>query len=223
MLKRSIIETADGSKTIKIEDWNEQYHSIHGALQEAKHVYIEAGLKNFLNNFQCSEIIRIMEIGFGTGLNAYLTAVESNNQLNKIFYHGIEAYPLKSIELKKLEYHKITGLDPEVFHKIHRCSWGVEHEISPNFSIFKRKQLFSTIDDINFFDIIYFDAFGPRVQPELWSEKIFLKMYKALKPKGVIVTYSAKASVRRILLKIGMKVERLSGPPGKREMLRAVK
>ena len=223
MIKRSIIRTSDGSKTIQIKDWDEQYHSIHGALQEAKHVYLEAGFKTYLNRIPNLKNLNILEIGFGTGLNAYLTAFESIKHPIKTYYHAIEAYPLKKQELKELEYDKLSDLDPLIFHKIHDCSWGKMNQISPEFSIIKRQEFFSDINDINFFDIVYFDAFGPRVQPELWGVEIFLKMYNALKLNGVLVTYSAKGSVRRTMQNIGFKVERINGPVGKREMLRSTK
>ena len=223
MIKRSIIHTSDGSKTIQIKDWDEQYHSIHGALQEAKHVYLEAGFKTYLNRFPNLKNLNVLEMGFGTGLNAYLTAFESIKYPIKTYYHAIEAYPLKEQELKDLEYDKLSDLDPLIFHKIHDCSWGNMNQISTEFSIIKRKEFFSEINDINFFDIVYFDAFGPRVQPELWGVEIFLKMYNALKLNGVLVTYSAKGSVRRTMENIGFKVERINGPVGKREMLRSTK
>ena len=223
MIKRSIIRTSDGSKTIQIKDWDEQYHSIHGALQEAKHVYLEAGFKTYLNRFPNLKNLNVLEIGFGTGLNAYLTAFESTKYPIKTYYHAIEAYPLKEQELKDLEYDKLSDLDPLIFHKIHDCSWGNMNQISTEFSIIKRKEFFSEINDINFFDIVYFDAFGPRVQPELWGVEIFLKMYNALKLNGVLVTYSAKGSVRRTMQNLGFKVERINGPVGKREMLRSTK
>lgn len=223
MIKRSIIQTSDGSKTIQIKDWDEQYHSIHGALQEAKHVYLEAGFKTYLNRNPNLKNLNVLEIGFGTGLNAYLTAFESIKYPIKTYYHAIEAYPLKKQELKELEYDKLSDLDPLIFHKIHDCSWEKMNQISPEFSIIKRQEFFSDINDINFFDIVYFDAFGPRVQPELWGVEIFLKMYNALKFNGVLVTYSAKGSVRRTMQNIGFKVERINGPVGKREMLRSTK
>lgn len=222
-MKRSIITTSDGSKTIQIEGWNEQYHSIHGALQEAKHVYINAGLKTFLERQPKQNALTLLEIGFGTGLNALLTALESLNISQEICYHGIEAYPVEAEELQALGYHTLIGSDPSIFQNIHNCSWHENHKILPHFSIVKRQAFFSDIAEVNAFDIIYFDAFGPRVQPNLWIESIFKKMYEALRPNGLLVTYCAKGSVRRCMQAVGFEVERLPGPPGKREMLRAVK
>lgn len=222
-MKRSIITTSDGSKTIQIEGWNEQYHSIHGALQEAKHVYINAGLKTFLERQPKQNALILLEIGFGTGLNALLTALESLNISQEICYHGIEAYPVEVEELQLLGYHTLIGSDPSIFQNIHNCSWHETHKILPHFSIVKRQAFFSDIAEVNAFDVIYFDAFGPRVQPNLWIESIFKKMYEALRPNGLLVTYCAKGSVRRCMQAVGFEVERLPGPPGKREMLRAIK
>ncbi|MDL5511616.1 tRNA (5-methylaminomethyl-2-thiouridine)(34)-methyltransferase MnmD [Arenibacter sp. M-2] len=219
-MKRKIITTADGSKTIQIEDWNEQYHSVHGAVQEAYHVFIKNGLSLF-HDRQLS----IMEIGFGTGLNALITLLESEKQGLEVAYTGVEAYPVLPEELEQLEY---TGALDAVyleqhFFKMHQTSWEEAHSMSANFSLLKRQIDFRQISDIDLFDLIYFDAFGARVQPELWTEEVFAIMYRALKQNGVLVTYSAKGSVRRAMQAVGFVVERLPGPPGKREMLRALK
>ena len=219
-MKREIIKTSDGSTTIHIPEWNEQYHSIHGAIQEANHVYIQHGL-----NYKTTNEIAVLEIGFGTGLNSFMTFLEA--QENKLFieYVGVEAYPIFEEELLKLNYVAELGAIQftKIFESFHSCSWEEKHQITPNFSLLKRKQFFHEIDDENKFDVIYFDAFGARVQPELWTEEIFFKMYLALKSEGVLVTYAAKGSVRRAMQSVGFSVERLPGPPGKREMLRAVK
>lgn len=222
-MKRSIITTADGSKTIQIEDWNEHYHSTHGALQEAKHVYIETGLHEFINRYPQQKQLSILEIGFGTGLNAMLTATNELAKQKLITYHGIEAYPVSDEELKALDYDTLVPSSSLVFDKLHNTSWGIEHKISTNFTLLKRQEFFSDLEDVNAFDIVYFDAFGPRVQPELWTTHIFKCMYRAMRPQGILVTYSAKGSVRRALQEVGFLVERLPGPPGKREMLRAIK
>ena len=219
-MKREIIKTSDGSTTIHIPEWNEQYHSIHGAIQEANHVYINNGLK-----YKSSNEIAVLEIGFGTGLNSFMTFLEA--QENKLFieYVGVEAYPIFEEELLKLNYVAELGATQftKIFESFHSCSWEEKHQITPNFSLLKRKQFFHEIDDENKFDVIYFDAFGARVQPELWTEEIFFKMFLALKSEGVLVTYAAKGSVRRAMQSVGFSVERLPGPPGKREMLRAIK
>lgn len=212
--------TADGSTTIHITEWDEQYHSKHGAIQEAKHVFIKNGLSLFAN-----QKISILEIGFGTGLNCFITFLEAPKMNLVIDYVGIEAYPLVADEVEKMNY--VAQLEANefagIFNKMHQQDWELKGEISPEFSLTKRKQFFNEVNDENKFDLIYFDAFGARVQPELWTEEIFEKMYKALKPEGVLVTYSAKGSVRRAMLAVGFLVEKLPGPPGKREMLRANK
>ena len=224
-MKREIIITSDGSTTIHIPEWNEQYHSKHGAIQEAKHVFIKKGLEfyNAEKESQSNNEIAILEIGFGTGLNAFITLLEAQNQ--KVNYVGVEAYPVADDEIQKLNY--VKELDAENFNnefqKIHETSWETKHDITPNFSLTKRQQFFEDITDKDSFNLIYFDAFGARVQPDLWTENIFKKMFEALKSGGVLVTYAAKGSVRRAMQSVGFSVERLEGPPGKREMLRAVK
>lgn len=219
-MKREIIITSDGSSTIQLPEWNEQYHSIHGAIQEAQHVFIKSGLKLFSNRE-----INILEIGFGTGLNCFITFLEAVNLDLKTNYIGIEAYPVEQNEIEKLNY--VEELKAENFSKefnlMHTNDWGVNSVISNHFNLEKRKQFFNEIEISNEIDLIYFDAFGARVQPELWTEAIFEKMFKALKNEGKLVTYSAKGSVRRAMQAVGFEVERLPGPPGKREMLRATK
>ena len=225
-MKRKIITTSDGSKTIQIEDWNEQYHSIHGAINEANHVFIKHGLL-----FYCSEIkdnqsegINILEIGFGTGLNAFLSLIETERQRLIIDYVGIEAYPITSGEIEQLNYVElISESHRSLFNKMHETSWEEAHDISNSFRLEKQQKLFKDITDNNRYDIVYFDAFGARVQPELWTEEIFKLMYQTLKTNGILVTYAAKGSVRRAMQAVGFEVERLPGPPGKREMLRAQK
>lgn len=216
-MKREIIITSDGSTTIHLPDLDEQYHSIHGAIQEAYHVFIKAGLE-----IVDLEEISILEVGFGTGLNCFITLLENENKIN---YVGVEAYPIEAEELEKLNYvSELKANDKsELFRMIHHVGWGKPFEIKENFSLTKRQQFFNTIDDENKFNLIYFDAFGARIQPELWTEEIFEKMFKALRNNGVLVTYSAKGSVRRAMQAVGFVVERLPGPPGKREMLRAIK
>ncbi|RTE53055.1 SAM-dependent methyltransferase [Arenibacter aquaticus] len=219
-MKRKIITTADGSKTIQIEDWNEQYHSVHGAVQEAYHVFI----KNGLSLFQDRQL-SILEIGFGTGLNAFITLMEAKKKGLTVAYKGVEAYPVLPKELRELDYSTALGQpeNEEYFLKMHQTSWGQSHDITQNFILEKQQTDFREISDTNVFDLVYFDAFGARVQPELWTAEIFEIMFKAMKKGGVLVTYSAKGSVRRAMQQVGFIVERLPGPPGKREMLRALK
>ncbi len=221
-MKREIITTADGSKTIQLPEWNEQYHSVHGAIAEALHVFIESGLQHWSSE-NPNKSIDILEIGFGTGLNAFLSLLVAKENKFHLVYSGIEAYPILDSEISHLNYAELLKASQTHFLALHQCKWEQLCKISKNFSLTKRKQLISEFADVDAFDVIYFDAFGPRVQPELWEEAIFAKMYTALRQGGVIVTYSAKGSVRRAMQAVGFLVERLPGPPGKREMLRATK
>ena len=228
-MKRKIITTADGSKTIQIEDWNEQYHSKHGAIQEAQHVFIKEGLIHYRNliNKECQAKavgISILEIGFGTGLNAFLTAIESERWNWNINYVGVEAYPVDDTEISQLNYaQEINTEKSDLFKKLHVTQWETANTITNTFQLTKRQQFFSNITDVEQFDLIYFDAFGARVQPELWTKAIFQTMYNALKPNGVLVTYAAIGNVKRAMKELGFIVERLKGPPGKRHMLRTTK
>jgi tRNA U34 5-methylaminomethyl-2-thiouridine-forming methyltransferase MnmC len=219
-VKREIIKTLDGSTTIHLEEWNESYHSKHGAIQEAKHVFIMNGLSLFENN-----PVSIMEIGFGTGLNAFITFLESENKNQKIDYVGVEGYPVNAEEVLAMNYvEELEALEfRNIFEEMHKSEWGEKIEISNRFSLTKRKQFFNEINDLEIFDLIYFDAFGYRVQPELWNTEIFQKMYNSLKPNGVLVTYAARGVVKRSMISVGFTVEKLAGPPGKREMFRAFK
>lgn len=219
-MEREIIKTLDGSTTIHLKEWDECYHSKHGAIQEAKHVFIKNGLSLFED-----KPVNILEIGFGTGLNAFITFLEANQKNQIINYTGVEAYPVNADEVLSMNY--VSELEAnqfeEIFKKMHECDWNQKNEISSNYSLTKRKQFFDEIDDFEIFDLIYFDAFGYRVQPELWSTEIFQKMYNSLKPNGVLVTYAARGVVKRSMIEVGFTVEKLAGPPGKREMFRAVK
>lgn len=219
-MKREIIQTSDGSTTIHIPEWDECYHSKHGAIQEAKHVFIKNGLSLFEN-----KTIAILEIGFGTGLNAFITFLEAKQKHQTIDYVGVEAYPVSPDEILSMNYVAELNADNEkaVFKKMHESNWEEKVFYDEIFSLTKRKQFFDEIDDFEKFDLIYFDAFGYRVQPELWSTEIFRKMHTALKTNGVLVTYAARGVVKRSMIEVGFTVEKLEGPPGKREMFRATK
>ena len=219
-MKREIVQTSDGSTTIYLPEWEENYHSKHGAIQEAKHVFIKNGFEQF-NQTEVS----IMEIGFGTGLNAFITFLEAKKSNIKINYSGVEAYPVDFNEIAQMNYvSELQAGDFESeFQKMHSSEWNENVKISENFSLIKRQQFFNEINDVEQFDLIYFDAFGYRVQPELWSTEIFQKMFNALKPGGILVTYAARGVVKRSMIEVGFTVEKLAGPPGKREMFRASK
>jgi len=219
-LKREIIQTLDGSTTIHLQEWDECYHSKHGAIQEAQHVFIKNGLSLFEKKH-----VSILEIGFGTGLNAFITFLEAKKLNQTIDYVGVEAYPISADEVLSMNYvEELNATDENaIFKTMHESNWEEKINLSNDFSLTKRKQFFEAIDDIEKFDLIYFDAFGYRVQPELWSTEIFKKMYNALKPNSVLVTYAARGVVKRSMIEVGFTVEKLAGPPGKREMFRARK
>ena len=223
-MERKIIITDDGSTTIHLPEWNEQYHSKFGAIQEARHVFIQMGLLKLLEQEELSEI-SILEIGFGTGLNALVTWQEAIKRKVLIEYTGVEAYPVLSEEVENLNFAELLEL-PEaasVFEKMHKTEWETPQPISEFLNLTKQKKYFQEIIEVNKYNLIYFDAFGAGVQPDLWTEAIFEKMYIAIRDNGILVTYAAKGSVRRAMQQVGFQVERLPGPPGKREMLRATK
>lgn len=226
-MKREVITTGDGSRTIYIPEWNEQYHSKHGAVQEARHVFLETGLQHFIeqSNFDKEKTLRILEMGFGTGLNALLTYFKAKKSDLSISYTGVEAFPISPEEVAAMEYaNQLAHKDSQtIYDTLHNAAWDTSVTISHDFEFVKREQKFEDIKDVGVFDLVYFDAFGPRVQPELWTQAIFTKMYTALKPDGVLTTYCAQGAARRAMQAAGFRVERLPGPPGKREMLRATK
>lgn len=232
-MEREVVITADGSSTIYLPEWDEQYHSKHGAIQEAYHVFIKHGLYYFCDSeeyqFDRSQVVNnriaILEIGFGTGLNAFITLLEAEKLNMSVDYVGVEGYPVAINEIEQLNYATQLKVEnnKEVFKTMHDVSWEEKHQMSSNFLLTKQNRFFSEIKDQNLYNVIYFDAFGARVQPELWTEAIFKKMFDALKEKGILVTYAAKGSVRRAMQAVGFIVEKLPGPPGKREMLRATK
>lgn len=219
-MKKEIILTKDGSTSIFLPELNETYHSRFGAIQEAKHVFIKNGLSLFND-----KSVSILEIGFGTGLNAFITFLETLETNQSVNYVGVEAYPVEVEMVKKLNY--VSALNATTyqsnFEEIHQSDWESESRIASHFSLTKRRQKFEEISDSNAFDLIYFDAFGFDVQPELWSKVIFQKMYDALLPKGVLVTYACRTSIKSAMINAGFRVEKLPGAPGKREMLRAFK
>ncbi|MFM9826296.1 tRNA (5-methylaminomethyl-2-thiouridine)(34)-methyltransferase MnmD [Flavobacterium sp.] len=219
-MKREILNTHDGSTTIHLKEWDECYHSKFGAIQEANHVFIKNGLNLFQN-----KKISILEIGFGTGLNTFITFLESSRHQLSIDYVGVEAYPISIEEVQLMNYVEELKAENErsVFDMMHSCKWEEKLSLSPNFLFTKRKQLFEEIKDFEKFDLIYFDAFGYRVQPELWSAVLFKIMYNALKFNGILVTYAARSVIKKNMMEVGFTVEKLQGPPGKREMFRARK
>lgn len=231
---RTILETThDGSHTLYVPELEEHYHSTHGAIQESLHVFIDAGLRHCNNDH-----IHLLEIGFGTGLNALLTLLEAEKLHKKVVYHTLEHYPLNEDIAMQLNYPKqiatqptpITTMDAvqltQLFRIIHRSPWMEEQPITPSFSLIK--EAFNITQPALFqpdrhYDLIYFDAFAPDKQPEMWEESIFRRLYSLCNPDAILTTYCAKGAVRRMLQSAGFTTERLPGPPGKREMLRAIK
>lgn len=221
-MKRKLTITEDGSHSLFIEELDEHYHSIYGAIQESKHVFIEAGLQCFSDKSE----INILEIGFGTGLNALMTLLENEKLTKQIKYTGIEAYPVTIKEANSLNYIQELNIpDFEIqFLELHQSEWERPIKIKSNFTLTKRQEKFEnlTLDD-NSIDLIYFDAFAPSAQAHLWTEAIFKVLFKSLKSGGILVTYCAKGSVKRTLKSVGFILEALPGPKGKREMTRALK
>ncbi|PXZ43971.1 SAM-dependent methyltransferase [Sanguibacteroides justesenii] len=218
-MDRAIITTEDGSNTLYIPDLNEPYHSIHGAIQESIHVFIKAGIVHY-----GQKNIRILEAGFGTGLNAFLTLMEARENQRNVVFHTFEKYPLTPDEVEQLNYpDHFAPENASLFARLHNTPWNEDVVVTPYFTLHKHKADFEEVNFQAYFDIVFFDAFAPDVQPRLWTEDMFAKFYKALKPEGILTTYCVKGTVKRALRNLGFKLKRLPGPPGKREMLRGEK
>lgn len=217
-----VVTTQDGSNSLFSEQFGEQYHSKYGAVQESQHVFIQAGL---FYKFKMQDDVSILDIGFGSGLNAFLTFLETDKRDKKVFYEAVEAFPVSAAEAKKLNFPEILNCEAhtEQFHNLHILTWDEQHTINEKFVLKKSLKKFEEIQEVEKYDLIYFDAFAPSTQPELWETPLLSIMYKALKPGGVFVTYSAKGTVKRNLKSLGFSLENLPGPPGKREMIRAIK
>lgn len=221
-MTRQIILTQDGSHTITIPALKVSYHSTFGAVQESKHVFIEAGLKPLLQSYAH---IHILELGFGTGLNALLTLGEIADTDKTVAYTAIEPFPLTTEEVNGLNYCKHLQR-PEwqmYFHQLHSCEWEKNEPITERFSLHKTIHPLPACTRIPMQQLVYFDAFAPAAQPELWSREVFDLLYRLLEPNGILVTYCSKGTVRRTMQAAGFEVEKLPGPPGKREMIRAKK
>lgn len=220
-MQRRIIDTGDGSKTLFIPAMNEQYHSVNGAITESEYVYLEKGYRH---NHAPQPVI--LEIGFGTGLNALLTAIEAEKEKRKTIFISLEKYPIEPREVQQLNYGNMISKQAEkLFSALHKCEWNIKTNISPYFCLQKLNTdltqfSFSNIPPV---DVIYFDAFGPDKQPEMWNEDIFRKLFAVSNSNANLVTYSAKGTIRRRMEGSGYSTERLPGPPGKRQMLRATR
>lgn len=215
-MKRKLITTNDGSHSLFVQEINECYHSRHGSIIEAEHVFIKNGLLA-----ENKKKFQILEVGFGTGLNALLTLQKARQKNIKINYYGIELYPVEKNNYTKLNFSELIGENKNTLLKIHEVKWEEKSEINNSFFLTKHKTSLEEYTSKLKFDIIYFDAFSPNTQPELWTKSIFIKMYNILKDDGFLVTYCAKGSFRRTLKSIGFNVISLDGPLGKRQMTKA--
>jgi tRNA U34 5-methylaminomethyl-2-thiouridine-forming methyltransferase MnmC len=223
-MRKEIIITEDGSHSIAIPGLKVTYHSVHGAIQESRHVFIEAGLKYLLDQF-ITEQIWLLEVSFGTGLNALLTAIEVENSETSVYYVALEPFPISVEEANSLNYCKQLKREDlqEDFTRMHKCAWDKSLAVTENVLMHKSNSTLQKFEHATGFDLIYYDAFAPAAQPELWTKEIFQKLFDLLKLNGVLVTYCSKGDVRRAMVAAGFTVEKLVGPPGKREMLRAIK
>ena len=218
-MNRLLQITEDGSHTFYLSELDEPFHSMHGALQESEHVFIHQGLSQLESSSS-----RRLELGVGTGLNVVLTLRESLKKGATIHFHTVEKFPLTPSEYLKLNYESFIKNVPEgTLLKLHQAPWGEESKLTPNFTLHKEQSDIRTMQPEGYFDLVYFDAFAPDKQPELWTETIFSKIADMTGPGAVLVTYSSKGVVRRALKSCGFLVKKVPGPPGKREMIRAIR
>jgi tRNA U34 5-methylaminomethyl-2-thiouridine-forming methyltransferase MnmC len=218
-----IFETADGSKSLISTNFGVSYHSKHGAIQETAHVFINAALEKRGKEI---DLVNLLDIGFGTGLNALMAYQWANQHKKKVIYTGIEAYPISMETAMDMDYPKALNAEvelKEVFEKMHAAESNQIVDLSPYFQFNKIISTFEELNESEQYDVIFFDAFAPNAQPDLWETELLSKMYQALKPEGVMTTYCAKGQVKRNLKSLGFKLEALPGPPGKREMTRVTK
>lgn len=218
MRKPEIVETEDGSLTLYQADLGETYHSIHGALTESRRIFIELGLESIA---QYPDVLRVLELGFGTGLNSLLTFAHCKKQGIALSYHGVDNYPLDNATTEFL--HKGLKGDWNLFRELHEARWNRSADIGRGLSLFKENadiREFKALPEA--YDLVYFDAFGPDTQPELWTETVFSRIAEHCSPGAILVTYSSKGSVRRAMESAGFVVEKHPGPPGKREVVRAI-
>ncbi|HPB02896.1 MAG TPA: tRNA (5-methylaminomethyl-2-thiouridine)(34)-methyltransferase MnmD, partial [Bacteroidales bacterium] len=223
MKTKKLIITEDGSHTLFIPELNEHYHSIHGAVAESRHVFIEAGLKpKIIENKK----LNVLEVGLGTGLNAALALVAAEENQIQLNYFAVEPFPISAEDMMQLNYSKVSESTRmnEVIPAIHAASRDNAVHISPYFVFnYFEKRIQNIEFENDFFDVVFFDAFSPGVQPEMWTMDVFQKIAAAMKPGAVLVTYVAKGEVRRTMKACGLSIEKLPGFGGKREMTRATK
>ncbi|MFM7154474.1 MAG: tRNA (5-methylaminomethyl-2-thiouridine)(34)-methyltransferase MnmD [Bacteroidota bacterium] len=218
----SLFSTADGSHSVHSGQFGVTYHSAHGAVTESAHVFIDHGL-GFVKSE--NKPVAVLETGFGTGLNAFMTLLEAEKPGLSVYYCTLEIYPLDPVTATALNYPDVLGVPAynEVFCQLHTCEWNRALSVTPTFLFEKREESITSFVREGTFDVIYFDAFDPQAQPELWTEEVMNRMYRSLRTGGVLVTYCAQGQFRRNLRSAGFSTERLPGPPGKREMTRAIK
>ena len=218
-MKRIIEHTEDGSATLFVPELNEHYHSVKGARTESQHIFIDMGLKA-----SAAPQPHVLEIGFGTGLNAFLTLLDAEVHQRKIHYYSVELYPLDMDVIESLNYGEmICAGRKDVFQALHQAEWNVAVQVTDFFGLHKIQGDSNTCALPDRIDLVYFDAFAPDKQPEMWNQEIFNRLYARMTGGGVLTTYCAKGVVRRMMKEAGYSVERIPGPPGKREMLRAIK
>lgn len=216
-LNIEVERTADGSLTLFIQELDEHYHSIKGAITESCHIYRDCAFLHYNHSTQ----VRLLEVGFGTGLNATVTAMAANEN-HQVHYIALEKYPVSQHLLDALDYTQYV--DSELFNAIHAAEWDKVTAITPHFTIEKRQCDYLTSQLPTDIDIVYFDAFAPEKQPEMWTLEAFSRLYNILNNNAILTTYCAKGNIRRMLTDIGFTIERIAGPPnGKREILRARK
>ena len=221
-IKKKQYITADGSPTLYMEQFDEFYHSKHGAIQEAEHVYLKMGLDYWKAQHPNAKKCKVFEMGFGTGLNALLTAQRAKQLQLNLDYYTIEAYPLTPIELKEVNYNNYLKTKANAsFKQIIDAPWEKLHPINLHFNLKKMKILLEDYLPEHSIDVLYYDAFGARSQPEIWEDDCFKLLVEKINPGGVFVTYAAKGSVRRALQNLGLEAALVPGPPGKREMIQA--
>jgi tRNA U34 5-methylaminomethyl-2-thiouridine-forming methyltransferase MnmC len=205
--------TADGSATLRSPLHGDTYHSLRGAVGEARHVFIDAGFSQ-----TTTDSVKIFELGLGTGLNVWLTLLEARREGRSVEYTAVELYPVPCEVAARLGY-----TDDPRFMALHTAPWGEWSEPAEGFRLLKLHADFADTNFTTKFDVVYWDAFAPGTQPELWTPELFAHIHRAMAPGGVLVTYSSKGDVRRALQAAGFEVERLPGALGKRHMLRAIK
>jgi len=215
---KKLIVTEDGSHSFFVPEIGESYHSVHGAIQESLHVFIEAGLKKIE-----AGRIRVFEMGFGTGLNALLTMDYARRSGKVIIYDTIELYPLSPEEVSAINYPELLDLPRTDFEALHSCAWGTRLELEPYFSLLKIKADMMSFIPEGPYDMIFFDAFSPEVQPDLWENHIFKRLFSYMSAGGILTSYSVKGAFRRSLMEAGFEVEKIKGPPGKRHITRATR